>query len=32
MLGVVCYGDSLHRPVDIGNSDVLRCGGCVYAL
>ena len=32
MLGVVCDGHSLHWPVDVGDSDVLRCGACVYAL
>lgn len=32
MLGVVCDSDSLHWPVDVGYGDVLRCGGCVYAL
>lgn len=32
MVGVVCDGHSLHWSVDVGDSDVLRCGGCVYAF
>lgn len=32
MVGVVRDGHSLHWSVDVGDSDVLRCGGCVYAF
>ena len=32
MLDVVCDGHCLHWSIDVGYSDVLRCGGCVYAL
>lgn len=32
LVGVVCDGDGLDWSVDVGYGDVLRCGGCVYAL
>ena len=32
MLGIFCDGHSLHWSVDVGYSDVVRCGGSVYAL
>lgn len=32
MLDVVCDGHGLYWAVDVGYSDVLRRGGCVYAV